>query len=135
LARILSNRVLWQVSIILEAISPAWFLYQPNGSELGLVHELVPKVDLIVVLLNPNNPFFDDQSQDLNDASRALGLKIRIEGASNEHEIASAFATFAREHTLVGADPYFNSQRPLVIAPAVQLRLPANGESSRKQAG
>jgi putative tryptophan/tyrosine transport system substrate-binding protein len=26
---------------------------------------------------------------------------------------------------LVGADPYFNSQRALVISPAVQLRLPA----------
>jgi putative ABC transport system substrate-binding protein len=80
------------------------------------------------LLLNPNNPFFDNQSRDLDDASRALGLKIRIEGASNEREIAAAFATFARERAgalLVGADPYFNSQRALVIVPAAQLRLPA----------
>ncbi|MFZ0654025.1 MAG: ABC transporter substrate binding protein, partial [Pseudolabrys sp.] len=26
---------------------------------------------------------------------------------------------------LIGADPYFNSQRSLVIAPAAQLRIPA----------
>ena len=99
-----------------------------EAKRLGLLRELVPKVDLIAVLLNPNNPFFDDQSRDLNDASRALGLKIRIAGASNEREIASAFATFKREQAgalLVGADPYFSSQRQLVIVPAAQLQLPA----------
>ena len=106
----------------------SFFTNQMEAKRLGLLHELVPKVDLIAVLLNPNNPFFDNQSRDLNDASRALGIKIRIAGASNEREIASAFATFEREQAgalLVGADPYFNSQRPLVIVPAAQLRLPA----------
>jgi len=106
----------------------SFFTNQMEAKRLGLLHELVPKVDLIAVLLNPNNPFFDNQSRDLDDASRALGLKLRIEGASNEREIASAFATFAREQAgalLVGADPYFNSQRALVIVPAAQLRLPA----------
>jgi putative ABC transport system substrate-binding protein len=106
----------------------SFFTNQMEAKRLGLLHELVPKVDLIAVLLNPNNPFFDNQSRDLDDASRARGLKIRIEGASNEREIASAFATFAREQAgalLVGADPYFNSQRALVIVPAAQLRLPA----------
>ena len=80
------------------------------------------------MLLNPNNPFFGTQSRDVDEASRALRLKIHIEGATNESEIASAFATFARRNVgalLVGADPYFNSERALVIAPTVQLRLPA----------
>src|SRR5262245_10467486 len=106
----------------------SFFTNQMESKRLGLLHELVPKVDLIAVLLNPNNPFFDNQLKDLNDASRAPGTKIRIAGASNEREIASAFATFEREQAgalLVGADPYFNSQRPLVIVPAAQLRLPA----------
>jgi putative tryptophan/tyrosine transport system substrate-binding protein len=106
----------------------SFFTNQMESKRLGLLHELVPKVDLIAVLLNPNNPFFDNQSRDLGEASRAIGLKIRIERATNEREIAEAFATFARQQAgalLVGADPYFNSQRALVIAPAVQLRLPA----------
>jgi putative ABC transport system substrate-binding protein len=53
---------------------------------------------------------------------------VHIERASNDHEVAAAFASFAREQAgalLVGADPYFNSQRALVIAPAIQLGLPA----------
>jgi putative ABC transport system substrate-binding protein len=106
----------------------SFFTNQMEAKRLGLLHELVPKVDLIAVLLNPNNPFFSNQSSDLREASLALGLKIHIEGASNERDIAMAFAAFGRERAgalLVGADPYFNSQRALVISPAAQLRLPA----------
>jgi putative ABC transport system substrate-binding protein len=106
----------------------SFFTNQMEAKRLGLLHEIAPKVDLIAALLNRNNPFFDNQSKDLDEASRALGLKIHIEGASNEREIAAAFAAFARERAgalLVGADPYFNSQRALVIVPAAQLRLPA----------
>lgn len=106
----------------------SFFTNQMEPKRLGLLHELVPKVDLIAVLLNPNNPFFDNQLRELGEASRALGLKIHVERASSETDIATAFAAFARQQAgalLVGADPYFNSQRALVIAPAAQLRLPA----------
>jgi putative tryptophan/tyrosine transport system substrate-binding protein len=106
----------------------SFFTNQMEAKRLGLLHELVPKAELIAVLLNPSNPFFDNQSRDLAEAARALGLKIHIEGASNERDITAAFAAFARlraEALLVGADPYFNSQRALVIAPAAQIRLPA----------
>jgi putative ABC transport system substrate-binding protein len=84
----------------------SFFTNQMEAKRLGLLHEIAPKVDLIAALLNRNNPFFDNQSKDLDEASRALGLKIHIEGASNEREIAAAFAAFARERAgalLVGA--------------------------------
>jgi len=106
----------------------SFFTNQMESKRLGLLHELAPKVDLIGVLLNPNNPFFDDQSKDLGEASRALNLKIQIARASNERDIDRSFKEFAQQRAgalLVGADPYFNSQRTLVIAPAAQLRLPA----------
>ena len=106
----------------------SFFTNQIEAKRLGLLHELAPKVDLIAVLLNPNNPFFDNQLSDVEEASRALNLKIRIERASNESDIARAFSEFSQQQAgalLVGADPYFNSQRALVIAPAAQLRLPA----------
>ena len=119
----------------------SFFTNQMEAKRLGLLHELAPKVvDLIAVLLNPNNPFFDNQLSDVEEASRALNLKIRIERASNESDIARAFREFSQQQAgalLVGADPYFNSQRALVIAPAAQLRLPAIYEwrSTRKPVG
>jgi putative ABC transport system substrate-binding protein len=106
----------------------SFFAPQMEPKRLGLLHEFAPKVDLIAALLNANNPFFGDQSRDLAEASRALGLKIHVESASNERDIATAFAAFARQQAgalLVGSDSYFNSQRMLVIDPAAQLRLPA----------
>jgi putative tryptophan/tyrosine transport system substrate-binding protein len=106
----------------------SFFTNQMEGKRLGLLHELVPKVDLVAALLNPRNPFFDNQVNDLNEASRTLGLKIHVEGASSEGEIAAAFNAFAQEHAtalLVGSDIYFNSRHALVIDPAVKLRLPA----------
>jgi putative ABC transport system substrate-binding protein len=106
----------------------SFFTNQMEAKRLGLLHEFVPKVDLVAVLLNPNNPFFDNQSNDLGEASRALGLKIHVERASSVREIDRAFGAFAQQQAgalLVGADPYFNSQRSVVIAQAAQLRLPA----------
>jgi putative ABC transport system substrate-binding protein len=106
----------------------SFFSPQMESKRLGLLHELVPKADLIAVLLNPSNPFFENQLKDVNEAARTIGLKLHIETASNEHDITAAFNVFAQQHAgavLVGADPYYNSRRALVIDPAVQLRLPA----------
>jgi putative ABC transport system substrate-binding protein len=105
-----------------------FFTNQMESKRLGLLHEIAPKADLIAVLLNPRNPFFEDQLKDLTEASRALGVRIQVERASSEPEIAAAFKTFAQQQAgavLVGADIYFNSRRDLVIDPAVRLRLPA----------
>ena len=103
-----------------------------------MIRSCLPKVDLIAVLLNPNNPFFDNQSRDLNDASRALGLKIRIAGASNEREIAAAFATFEREQAgallvFLNQGPKAQEREPRVVIDAGDGRGEAygrlNGES------
>lgn len=105
----------------------SFFTSQMEAKRLALLHEIVPNAELVGVLLNPNNPFSADQSRDVEEASRALNLKIQIERASNELEIAKAFNEFAQRKVgalLVGADPYFNSQRSLVIAPAAVLRIP-----------
>lgn len=105
----------------------SFFTSQMEAKRLALLHEIVPNAELVGVLLNPNNPFSADQSRDVEEASRTLNLKIQIERASNELEIAKAFNEFAQRKVgalLVGADPYFNSQRSLVIAPAAVLRIP-----------
>jgi putative ABC transport system substrate-binding protein len=106
----------------------SFFTNQMEAKRLALLHEIVPKAELVGVLLNPNNPFFPNQSGDVEEASRALGVKIHIERAGNEQEIAKAFQEFTQRRVgalLVGADPYFNSQRSLVIGPAAELRVPA----------
>ena len=99
-----------------------------EGKRLGLLRELAPNANLIAVLLNPNNPFYDAQRKDLEEASRTLGIKLHMERASNESEIASAFKAVEQVHAgalLVGADIFFFGRRELVVDAAAKLRVPA----------
>jgi putative tryptophan/tyrosine transport system substrate-binding protein len=106
----------------------SFFTNQMEGKRLGLLRELAPNADPIAVLLNPNNPFFEAQREDLDAASRALGINIQLERASNESDLASAFRAVEQAHAgalLVGADLYFFSRRGLLIDAAARLRVPA----------
>jgi putative tryptophan/tyrosine transport system substrate-binding protein len=105
-----------------------FFTNQMEGKRLGLLREVAPKADPVAVLLNSNNPFFEAQRIDLEAASQALGVKILLERASNDREIAAAFLAFEHARAgalLVGADVYFFSRRVLVIDLAGKLRVPA----------
>jgi putative ABC transport system substrate-binding protein len=109
----------------------SFFTNQMETKRLGLLHEMVPKADVVGVLLNPNNPFFHNQLADLTEAASALGITIHLERASDETAVGDAFKAFARQHAgalLVGADLYFTSRRALLIGPANELRLPAISE-------
>jgi ABC-type uncharacterized transport system substrate-binding protein len=64
-----------------------------EAKRLGSLHEFVPNAAEIGVLLSASNPFFNNQLGELNKASCELGLKIQIESATNEDDIARSFAT------------------------------------------
>ncbi len=106
----------------------SFFTNQMEGKRLGLLRELAPNANPVAVLLNPNNPFFEAQQQDIDAASRALGINIHLERASNEVDLASAFKTIAQVHAgalLVGADLFFFGRRALLIDAAAKLGVPA----------
>ena len=95
---------------------------------LELLRDLVPKVSLIGVLINPTNQLGQTQLKDLQAASRTLGLSIHVVNASNDDEIDAAFAALVREGAgalVVGADAFFNSRRDRLIALTARHALPA----------
>ena len=99
-----------------------------EGKRLGLLRALVPGVQLIAVLLNPNRPDHAEQMKDVQDAARTFGQQIHIVLASNESAINAAFATAAQLRAgamLVGGDPFFNSERDKIIALAASHSIPA----------
>ena len=98
------------------------------AKRLSILRELIPNSALIGVLLNPNNPTSEAQSKDIQEAARALGQEIRILQAGSEEALAPTFTAMAREYTgglLVGADPFFNSRRNLLVALAGRHGIPA----------
>jgi len=60
-------------------------------------------------------------------AAQALGQKINVLNASNEHEIDTAFATLVQrgdDALLVMADPFFNGRREQLVALAAYNKVP-----------
>ena len=104
------------------------FVNQMETKRFGLLRALVPKADLIAILLNPNNPIITDQMREVQEVARATGQQIQILPASSESEINAAFATAVQLHAaamLVCGDPFFNSQRDKIIALAARHAIPA----------
>jgi ABC-type uncharacterized transport system substrate-binding protein len=62
-----------------------------ESKRLGLLRAVVPGVQLIAVLLNPNRQSY--QKRDVEEAAHAIDQQIELLSASNESEIDAAFAT------------------------------------------
>jgi ABC-type uncharacterized transport system substrate-binding protein len=104
------------------------FTSQIESKRLGLLRALIPGVQLIGVVLNPNRSNYARQKSDVEEAAQAIGLQIHLLSATNEGEIDAAFASGLQLHIgamLVGADPFFNSQRDKIVALAARHSIPA----------
>jgi putative ABC transport system substrate-binding protein len=109
------------------------FVTAMESKRLGLLRALIPGVQLIAVLLNPNRQNYARQNYarqktDVEEAAHAIDQQIHFLSASNESEIDAAFATAAELRAgamLVAGDPFFNSQRDKIIALAARHAIPA----------
>jgi putative ABC transport system substrate-binding protein len=102
------------------------FLTQLIAKKLNLLHDLLPHVTVIGAILNPVTA--GGEGKDLEAAGRALGLRVHIVNAKSVQEIEVGFATFRRQGVgavIVGADPYYVSQRTQIVALAERYALPA----------
>jgi putative tryptophan/tyrosine transport system substrate-binding protein len=94
---------------------------------LGLLHEFVPGIVPIRVLVNPANPAADLQLQQLRGAADVIKRHIDIAPASTALEIETAFEIAVQQRSaalLVVQDPFYNSQRVQLVALAARHRLP-----------
>ncbi len=95
---------------------------------LGLLHDLVPAATTVAVLSNPNFPAAVANVRESEAAARAIGKRVVIFNASSDAEIETAFANIVHARPgalLVGADPFFNSRRGLIVALAARHAVPA----------
>jgi putative tryptophan/tyrosine transport system substrate-binding protein len=98
-----------------------------EAKRLGLLREVVPAANTIVVLLNPTSPSFDTQSKDLQAGARASGLEIVILTATSQQDIDQAFSTLDRMQAgalLVGDDPFLVIFRKQLVTLAARQSLP-----------
>jgi putative tryptophan/tyrosine transport system substrate-binding protein len=94
---------------------------------LALLQELVPKIAVIGVLVNPAFAYTEEETKDVLAAGRALDKQIQIANASTEGEIDAAFGSLVERRVdaiMVGVDPFFVSRRGRFIALAAQHAVP-----------
>ena len=106
----------------------SFFTAELEGKRLGLLHEVVPRETEIAALVNPTNANADNQSKELNEAARTLGLQLHVLNASSEREIDMAFASLLQNRIgalVVASDPFFFARRQQLIALAARHAVPA----------
>jgi putative tryptophan/tyrosine transport system substrate-binding protein len=99
-----------------------------EAKRLGILRELVPTAAMIAVVLNPNFPDAEAQSQEVQEAARTLGLQIQILRASTERDLDTTFGALVELRAgglLVGADPFLYSRRDYIVALATRHAVPA----------
>ena len=94
---------------------------------LGILRELIPNAESIVVLLNPSSPEYDTQLKELRAAADTLQQRLLLVNASSESDLEAAFIHMHESRSaalLVSADPFISGMRNRLIAFANQYRLP-----------
>ena len=104
------------------------FLNLMEGKRLGLLRDVVPNAAVIGLLVNPQSPGIDAQTEDVRSAAHTMGQNILVLNASTEQDIHVAFKRLAEAHAgalLAAADPFFNSRREQLATLAAHYAIPA----------
>jgi putative ABC transport system substrate-binding protein len=95
---------------------------------LELLHELIPTISGIALLINPNNRDSENSKRDAETAARNLGVQLHVIRASSTNEIDAAFKSYAQLRAnalIIAPDAFFNSRSEQLAALALRYAVPA----------
>ena len=105
----------------------ATFLSVELGSKrLELLRDLAPKIVSVGLLVNPHNPNAAPQTKEMDEATRALGLRFEALEASVEGDFENVFRKLRQQNDglVVSADPFFINHGSQLVALANQYAIP-----------
>jgi putative ABC transport system substrate-binding protein len=92
-----------------------------------ILHETVPKTELIGFLVNPTNPNAELDTKNMLAAAGSVGQKIAIVQARTDSELETTFVTLVQQRAgalVVGADPFLIARRDKLIELAERQSMP-----------
>ncbi len=104
-----------------------WLGGELGAKNLELIHELLPAVSQIGVLINPARPTSDAQIKNAQDAGRAMGKTLRIFPVKTFPDVDQAFVLARSENIgamFVASDPLFLVSVDHVAALAARAGIP-----------
>jgi len=99
-----------------------------EAKRLELLRQLVPSANSIAALINPDNPNAEDIAGYLQEASKSLGIEIRLLYAASDTQLESALVGLPQlgaSGILIVNDPYFVSRREKIVVRMAEQSLPA----------
>jgi putative ABC transport system substrate-binding protein len=95
---------------------------------LELLHELLPRVTIIAVLVDPTSPTLTEAfSRDLQAAARALGVQLHVLHASSERDLDTVLATSVQLGAgalIIGPGAFFAARSEQLAALTIRHALP-----------
>lgn len=95
---------------------------------LQLLHDLLPKAELIGLLVNPTSPVAEPQIREAQAAAQALGFRTTVLKAITESDLVQVFASLGQQRAdalFVSADPLFASESKRIVTLAAEHGVPA----------
>ena len=94
---------------------------------LEVLHELIPRAQVVGYLVNPVNPITEGEVKDTAAAARSRGLQLLVHSASAEGAIDEGFVTFMQrpvDALIIGNDTFLSSRKEQIFTRAAQHAIP-----------
>jgi putative tryptophan/tyrosine transport system substrate-binding protein len=94
---------------------------------LELLRLLLPHVELVAALVNPDNPNAEVHIKDLQAATRTFGMQLQVFRVQEVTDFETTFATLMQQRVgavLVTSDPLFDSNRRQLVDLATRNAIP-----------
>ena len=114
------------------------YLTDLGAKRLELLHDVVPKVITIGMLVNPNYPDIELQRRDVEEAARKFGQQVHVGNAASADDFDRVLAALVRLNAsalLVTADAVFLSRRDRLCGACGALRASCDLPPARLCAG
>ena len=101
---------------------------QVTAKRLELLCDLLPGAKTIGLLVNPKSPTAEPSIRGASEAAKAKNVQLSVFNASTVSEINAAFAAAVSSKVqgmIVSADPFFDTQRALLVDVAAREKLPS----------
>jgi putative tryptophan/tyrosine transport system substrate-binding protein len=99
------------------------------AKRLGLLHEMVPAVTTVAVLVYPGNAIVaESTTKEVQAAAHSLGLEIKVFPARSSRDIDAAFIDIAQQRigaVLTTPDAFFTSRRVQLATWATRFAIPS----------
>jgi putative tryptophan/tyrosine transport system substrate-binding protein len=99
-----------------------------GAKRVEILHEVVPKVSRIALLMNPSNPNATAEQEDAQAGAKKMGRETLVLNARNAGEIDTAFEELIRAKAdafITATDPILLDRREQIVSFAARHAIPA----------